>query len=141
ADDHALDFPIVFASGRGGWSTMDREAAKRASGQEALPEHPDADLRPGFDAIVKDVPPPEADASGPLQMLITTLDYNDYVGRIGIGRVFHGQIASGQQVAVMKMDGTVVRCKAQQLLRFQGLGRTETDVVTAGDICALVGLE
>ena len=141
ADDHALDFPIVFASGRAGWSTADREAAKTAAGQDSLPGHPNADLRPIFDAIVSQVPAPEADVTAPLQMLVTTLDYNDYVGRIGIGRVFHGQINSGQQVAVLKMDGTRVDTKVQKLLRFQGLGRTETDTVIAGDICALVGLE
>jgi len=72
---------------------------------------------------------------------VTTLDYNDYVGRIGIGRVFNGKIKAGQQVAVMKMDGRVITCKAQKLLRFAGLGRVETDMVTAGDICAIVGLE
>ncbi|HVU63088.1 MAG TPA: translational GTPase TypA [Phycisphaerales bacterium] len=140
-DEHAMDFPRVFASGRAGWSTMDIEAAKTAAGQDALPGHPEANLRPIFDAIVQHVPPPEADAAGPLQMLITTLDYNDYVGRIGIGRVFHGQISSGQQVAVMKMDGKIVSTRVQKLLRFAGLGRAETDTVTAGDICALVGLE
>ncbi|MBY0312279.1 MAG: translational GTPase TypA [Phycisphaerales bacterium] len=141
ADDHALDFPIVFASGRAGWSTTDLELAKTAKGEAALPGHPNADLRPIFDAIVKHVPPPEADVDAPLQMLITTLDYNDYVGRIGIGRVFHGQISSGQQVAVMKMDGKIQQSKVQKLLKFQGLGRTDADTVIAGDICALVGLD
>ncbi len=141
ADDHALDFPIVFASGRAGWSTTDLEIAKTAKGQDGLPGRPEADLRPIFDAIVKHVPPPEADVEAPLQMLVTTLDYNDYVGRIGIGRVFNGQISSGQQVAVMKMDGKIVQSKVQKLLKFQGLGRTDADTVIAGDICALVGLE
>jgi GTP-binding protein len=141
ADDHALDFPIVFASGRAGWSTTDLEAAKTAKGQDGLPGHPTADLRPVFEAIVKHVPAPEADVDAPLQMLVTTLDYNDYVGRIGIGRVFHGQINSGQQVAVVKMDGKVVPTRVQKLLRFQGLGRADADTVIAGDICALVGLD
>ena len=141
ADDHALDFPIVFASGRAGWSTMDREVAKTAKGQDSLPGHPNADLRPVFDAIVKHVPAPEADVDAPLQMLVTTLDYNDYVGRIGIGRVFHGQINSGQQVVVMKMDGKLVTTKVQKLLKFSGLGRVDADTVIAGDICALVGLD
>ncbi len=141
ADDHALDFPIVFAAGRAGWATTDLELAKTAKGQSSLPGHPDANMRPIFDAIVKHVPPPEAIVDAPLQMLITTIDYNDYVGRIGIGRVFHGAINNGQQVAVMKMDGKVVMSKIQKLMRFSGLGRTETETVVAGDICALIGLE
>lgn len=141
ADDHALEFPIVFASGRAGWSTADREIAKTASGKDGLPDHPDANLRPIFDAIVKHVPAPTADVEAPLQMLITSIDYNDYVGRIGIGRVFHGQINSGQTVAVMKMDGRIVSTRVQKLLRFSGLGRVDADTVIAGDICALVGLE
>ena len=141
ADDHALEFPIVFAAGRSGWATADRAAATAAKGQEGLPGHPNADMRPIFDAILEHVPEPLVDPDAPLQMLITTLDYNDYVGRIGIGRVFSGSIRSGQQVAVMKMDGRIVSCKVQQLLRFQGLGRAEADEVHAGDICALVGLE
>ena len=141
ADEHALDFPIVFASGRAGWSVVDREIAKTASGQEGLPGYPDADLRPIFDAIVTHVPPPKADVNAPLQMLITTLDYNDYVGRIGIGRVFNGQIDNGQQVTVIKMDGKTVNTRVQKLLKFTGLGRTDAETVIAGDICALVGLE
>lgn len=141
ADDHALDFPIVFASGRAGWSVVDREIAKTASGKDGLPDHPDADLRPIFDAIITHVPPPKADVNAPLQMLITTLDYNDYVGRIGIGRVFHGQIDNGQQVTVIKMDGKTVNTRVQKLLKFSGLGRTDAETVVAGDICALVGLE
>jgi GTP-binding protein len=141
ADDHALDFPIVFASGRAGWSTADREIAKTASGHDGLPGHPNADLRPIFDAIVKHVPAPKADVEAPLQMLITTLDYNDYVGRIGIGRVFNGQIDNGQQVSVLKMDGKVVNTRVQKLMKFSGLGRMDADTVIAGDICALIGLE
>lgn len=141
ADDHALDFPIIFAAGRAGWSTTDQDAAKAASGKDHLPADPKADMRPVFEAILKHVPAPKVNLDKPLQMLVTTLDYNDYVGRIGIGRVFSGEIRAGQQVAVMKMDGKIVPSKVQKLLRFQGLGRTETDRVVAGDICALVGLE
>ncbi|MGE3108042.1 MAG: translational GTPase TypA [Phycisphaerales bacterium] len=141
ADDHALDFPIVYASGRAGWSTMDQDAAIAASGKDGLPGHPDADMRPIFEAIIGHVPAPTMDAAAPLQMLITTLDYNDYVGKIGIGRIFAGTLHSGQQVAVIKMDGRIVNCRAQKIMRFAGLGRIEADEVTAGDICALIGLE
>ncbi|MCC6320301.1 MAG: translational GTPase TypA [Phycisphaerales bacterium] len=141
ADDHALDFPIIYASGRNGWATLDQKAAIEASGKDHLPGNPDADMRPIFDMIVRHIPAPEDDVNAPLQMLITTLDYNDYVGRIGIGRVFNGRINSGQQVAVIKADGTIKSSKVGKLMKFSGLGRVETDSVQAGDICALIGLE
>jgi GTP-binding protein len=141
ADDHALDFPIIYASGRAGWSTTELQEAIAASGKDHLPANRDADLRPVFEAILQHVPAPKMDASAPLQMLVTTLDYNDYVGRIGIGRVFAGTMRAGQQVSVVKHDGTVRIDKAKQVLGFVGLGRMERPEVTAGDICAVVGLE
>jgi GTP-binding protein len=141
ADDHALDFPIVYASGRSGWATVDQAAAVAASGKDHLPADPQADMRPVFDAIVGHIPAPKVDDTKPLQMLITTLDYNDYVGRIGIGRVFNGRFRHGQQVAVIKRDGKQLTDKPAKILRFRGLGREETQEVIAGDICALVGLE
>ena len=128
ADDHALDFPIVYASGRDGWATRDLAAAS-------------TDMRPLYDAIVDHVPQPHDDPDAPLQLLITTLDYNDYVGRIGIGRVYNGRIRPGQQVAVIKRDGTTRTDKPQKILQFVGLGRVESKEVLAGDLCALVGLE
>jgi GTP-binding protein len=131
ADDHALDFPVVFASGREGWAT--RDLSERAS-----------DLRVLYDAIVDNVPAPKDDVNAPLRMLVTTLDYNDYVGRIGIGRVFAGRLVAGQPVAVVKRDGAegqVRADRAARLLRFEGLGREETAEVVAGDLCAVVGLE
>jgi GTP-binding protein len=145
ADDHALDFPIVYASGRAGWSTLDQNQARAAAGHQGIiPSYPDgsrADLRPVFDAIVEHVPAPSDVLDAPLQMLVTTLDYSEYVGRIGIGRVFGGTIRTGQSVAVVKLDGSVRNDKITKLLRFQSLGRIETDSVHAGDICAIVGLE
>ncbi|MEO0482883.1 MAG: translational GTPase TypA [Planctomycetota bacterium] len=128
ADDHALDFPTVYASAKGGWATND------------LAE-PGTDMRPVFEAIIRHVDPPVADAEGPLQMLVTTLDYSEYVGRIGIGRVYRGAITSGAQVAVVKRDGKVKRAKIAQLQRFAGLGRKDTDEVEAGDLCAVIGIE
>ena len=145
ADDHALDFPIVYASGRAGWSTMDQDQARAAAGHQGIvPSYPDgtrADLRPVFDAIIEHVPAPSDVLDAPLQMLVTTLDYSEYVGRIGIGRVFGGTIRTGQPVAVIKADGTIRQDKITKLHRFQSLGRIETDSVHAGDICAIVGLE
>ncbi|MBX3359429.1 MAG: translational GTPase TypA [Phycisphaeraceae bacterium] len=128
ADDTALDFPIIYASGRDGWASSDLGVKT-------------ADMRVLYDAIVDFVPAPKDDAEASLQLLITTLDYNDYVGRIGIGRVYNGRISPGRPVAVIKRDGTFQQDKPAKILRFEGLGRAETDEVVAGDICALVGLQ
>jgi GTP-binding protein len=139
ADDHALDFPIVYASARGGWAVDElKEAVNRPAGATGGAA---GDLRPVFEAIVKHVPAPKDDPGAPLQMLITTLDYNDYVGRIGIGRVFAGRLKNGQQVLSMRRDGSTATDRIGKLMRFTGLGRIETDEVHAGDICAVVGLK
>ncbi|MFO0856267.1 MAG: translational GTPase TypA [Phycisphaerales bacterium] len=130
-DELAMDFPVLYAVGRDGW----------CSNQWPLPNPKPTNLRDAFEAIVKHVPPPPADTSKPLQVLITNIDYNDYVGRIGIGRIFCGSIKSGQQVAVIKRDGKKVLTRVQQLLQFVGLKRQEVESVEAGDLCALVGLE
>ncbi|MBX3315710.1 MAG: translational GTPase TypA [Phycisphaeraceae bacterium] len=128
ADDHALDFHCVYASGRGGWATTDLDA-------------PGQDLRPIFESIVNHVPAPSDDASRPVQMLVTTLDWSDYVGRIGIGRVYAGTLSVGQQVTVIKRDGRKQNTKIGKLLRFEGLGRKEVEQIFAGDLCAVIGVE
>ncbi|HEV3202876.1 MAG TPA: translational GTPase TypA [Gemmataceae bacterium] len=128
ADDATLDFPTIYASGREGIATTDL----------AIPA---TDIRPLFEAIFKHVPPPEVDMDAPLQMLVVTLDYSDYVGRIAIGRVFAGKIRKGQRIALMKRDGRKLEDTIAQLYVFDRLGRVETDEVCAGDICAVVGLE
>jgi GTP-binding protein len=94
-----------------------------------------------FDTILKHVPAPEVDPGRPLQMLITTLDYNDYVGRIGIGRVFAGTARAAEPIAVIHRDGTQAREKIGELHVFDGLGRQKVEAVVAGDICAVVGLD
>ncbi|HEX8878268.1 MAG TPA: translational GTPase TypA [Phycisphaerales bacterium] len=133
AEELALDFPVVYCAGRDGWATT----------QWPLPEGQPKpkDLRDIFEAIIKKVPAPKAEIDKPLQALILNLDYNDYVGRIGIGRVFNGRIKAGQQVALLKRDGKKVMCKATKLMQFEGLKRSEVDTVDAGDLCAIVGLE
>jgi GTP-binding protein len=128
ADDATLDFPTIYASGREGIATTDLAVKV-------------TDIRALFDAILTSVPPPEVDVEAPLQMLVVTLDHSDYVGRIGIGRVMAGKIKKGQRIALMKRDGTCVDDQVTQLHTFDRLGRVETDEVTAGDICAVVGLE
>ena len=132
ADDHALDFPVVYTSGRDGWATLD---------PDHLPTDGTGDVHPLFDAIIRHVPAPQFDAAAPLQMLITTLDYSDYVGRIGIGRVFAGTLHAGRSVVTIDRRGVHLVQQVKQLFRFEGLGREEVDHIDVGDIGAVVGLE
>ncbi len=128
ADDATLDFPTIYASGREGIATTDLSI-------------PAKDIRPLYEAILKHVPPPEVVADAPLQMLTVTLDYSDYVGRIAIGRVFAGKIRKNQRIALLRHDGQRQNGTVKQLYVFDRLGRTETEEVGAGDICAVVGVE
>jgi GTP-binding protein len=128
ANDRALDFPIIFASAKEGWATTDLERGG-------------ADMQPVFDAIIRHVPPPIAEPDKPLQMLVTTLDYSDYVGRIAIGRVFAGSVGEGQAVTVIDRQGRHTQQKIMLLYQFDGLGRKEVESVQAGDICAISGLD
>ncbi len=132
ADDHALEFPTLYASGRDGWATADISRAIDGDGE---------DIHELFDAIIEHVPVPDLDADAPLQALITTLDYSDYVGRIGIGRVFAGSLEAGRDIALIGRDGTQRVRRVGQLYRFQGLGRVEVPQVDVGDLFAAVGLE
>jgi GTP-binding protein len=94
-----------------------------------------------FETIIERVHPPAGDPALPLQMLITTLDYSDYVGRIAIGRVFNGSLRNDQVVGVCRPDGSVMQTRVQKLLRFEGLGRTTADTIDTGDLCAIEGLK
>ncbi|MBN1941778.1 MAG: translational GTPase TypA [Phycisphaerae bacterium] len=132
ADDHALGFPTIYASGRGGWATTDLAAAQAGQAK---------DVHDLFDAILRHIPVPDLPSDAPLQAQITTLDYNDYVGRIGIGRVFAGVLKAGVDVAVLSADGQMKVQRIGQLFRFHGLGRIEVDSVGTGDLFAVVGLE
>jgi len=132
AEDHAEDFPLLYASGKGGWATTDLQAAQAGTVH---------DIHALFDAIIQHVPTPDLDPDAPLQALVTTFDYNDYVGRIGIGRVFAGTLEARRDVAVIGRDGKVTLQRIAQLFRFQGLGRIEVDRVDVGDLFAVVGLE
>jgi GTP-binding protein len=127
-DDDALDFPTVFASATQGFATTD------------IAERPD-NIFALFDAIIECIPAPEVDRDAPLQMLVTTLDYSDYVGRIGIGRVFAGTLHQAEDVMVIHRDGTQSKERVGEIYVFDGLGRRKVDAVPAGDICAVVGLE
>jgi len=132
ADDHALDFPVVYTSGREGWAVTDTKL---------IPADGKGDIHALFETIIRHVPAPQFDANAPLQVLITTLDYSDYVGRIGIGRVFAGTLRTGQPVLTITRTGERIPQKVSQLFRFDGLGRQEVDHIDVGDICAVVGLE
>ncbi len=128
ADAEALEFPTVYTSAVQGYATADPKV--RTDNISLL-----------FDTILSYVPAPEVDSSAPLQMLITTLDYNDYVGRIGIGRIFAGTMRAGQRVMVLHADGSQKPETITELYLFDGLGRARATEVLAGDICAVVGLE
>jgi GTP-binding protein len=128
ADDETAEFPFIFASGREGYATHDFHVRE-------------GDIKPLLDLVVEKIPGPEIDGKSDLQMLVTTLDWSDYVGRIAVGRIHAGSINKGQPIALMKSDGVIGNSKVQQLFVFDKLGRMEVDVATAGDIVAIVGLE
>jgi len=131
ASDSTLDFPTVYASAREGWASRD-PSFRPADGQ--------GDIHALFDAIIEHVPVPKLDAEARVQALITTLDYNDYVGRIGIGRVFAGVLNTGKDVAVIDRAGKVTVQRIGQLFQFEGLGRREVRRIDTGDLFAVVGL-
>ncbi|MEY4393151.1 MAG: hypothetical protein RL595_400 [Planctomycetota bacterium] len=128
ADEKTLDFPVIYASGRDGLATLDMNV-------------PAKDFRPLFDSILKHVPGPEADVNAALQMLVVTLDYSEFVGRIAVGRIFAGKLKKGQRIAHLKPDGAKKEKNLTQLYSFDRLGRIDAEEATAGDICAVVGLE
>ena len=129
ATEEQLDFPIVYASALEGWATED------------LAQKSD-NLKPLFEAILKNVPVRADDPNGPLQLQICSLDYSSYVGRIGIGRITRGTIKSGQQVSVLNgPDSTPVNAKVNQIQVFKGLERTTVDQAEAGDIVLVNGIE
>jgi GTP-binding protein len=128
ATDDQLDFPIVYASAKNGYAMLD------------LDEKSDT-LTCLFDAILKHVSPPSGDADAPLQMLATTLDWDEYIGRIVIGRIANGTIRPGQNVTVLHADGTKSSARISKLLGFKGLQRVEIERAQAGDIVAAAGIE
>jgi len=129
-DDSQLHYPVYFAIGRDGkaWKT--------------LPENPSehADLAPIFDAIINDIPAPTVDATRPLQLLVTSLQYDSFLGKYAIGRVSRGGVQKNQQVVLIKRDGTQVNAKIDKIFGYRGLNREEVDQAVAGDIVALTGV-
>ncbi len=127
ADEEQLDFPVAYASGKNGWAVTDLKDERK-------------DLTPLLDLIVENIPKPIL-KEGLSQMQVTTLDYNDYVGRIGIGRVFRGTLSKKTPLSIIKRDGSVNNITIKQLFVFEGLERVEVEEVKTGDICAIVGAE
>lgn len=130
ADDDQLDFPVVYASGVNGTASLDSDPANQEENMQCL-----------FEKIIEAIPAPVNNSEEPLQFQVALLDYNDYVGRIGIGRVFRGTIEVGQQVALMKLDGTVKQFRVTKLFGFFGLKREEIQSAKAGDLIAVSGME
>ncbi len=128
ADDETLDFPVLYASGREGIASWSYE--QRGT-----------DITPVFEALLKHIPAPHGDPDASLQIRITSIQYNEYVGRIGVGRIYNGRVRTGQPVVVVRRDGTQVKTRVQQVQVFDGLGRRNVEEVAAGDIVALSGLE
>ena len=126
ADDAQCEFPYLFASGLSGFA------------KDKL-EDESSDMKPMFEAILKHVPPPVGDPEKPLQLQVTTLDYSEYLGRIVIGRIHNGTIHMGQQAALTKEDGSIVKGKISKLLGFEGLKRIDMEKAGAGNIVAVAG--
>ncbi|QYR53594.1 translational GTPase TypA [Lysobacter soyae] len=128
ATDEQLDFPVVYASGLNGYAGLDESVRE-------------GDMTPLFEAIIKHVPVPPVSEEGPFQMRVTSLDYNNYVGVIGVGRIQRGKVKTNQQVTVVGTDGKTRNGKVLQVLGFMGLERIEVPEAQAGDIIAFSGIE
>jgi len=126
ADDDQCDFPYLFGSGLGGFA-------------KDQPEDESDNLIPLFNSILRNVPPPVGDPEKPLQLQVTTLDYSEYLGRIVIGRINNGTIKIGQQYALVKEDGKIVKNKISKLMGFEGLNRVDIESCTAGNLVAVAG--
>ncbi len=127
ATEEQLDFQTIYGSAKNGWMSTDWHK-------------PTTDLTALMDTIIEHVPAPEM-LDGTPQMLITSLDYSPYLGRIAVGRVHRGVLKNGQNVTLAKKDGSKVRCKIKELHTFAGMGRAKVEEVKSGDICALIGIE
>ncbi|MEM1097645.1 MAG: translational GTPase TypA [Planctomycetota bacterium] len=129
ADDDALDFPIIYASGKNGWAVEELDDER-------------TNMKPLFEAILAQVPEPKhTDADAPLQMQVTSLSFSDYVGRIAIGRVHRGTVTPGMPVGIVQRKGGESKQRVLKVEGFDGLARTEIDKCEAGDLCAIVGLD
>ena len=127
ATEEQLDFPVIYGSAKNNWMADDWKT-------------PTDNILPLLDAIIEHIPAPKR-LEGTPQMLITSLDYSNYTGRIAVGRVHRGTIKEGQNITLTHRDGTMAKMKVKELYTFEGLGRTRTEEVSSGDICAVMGLD
>lgn len=129
ASEEQLDTPVIFASGRDGWATA-----------EYSPEVPATDLKELFELIVREIPCPDCVDDAPFQMLVSNIDYDDYTGRIAVGKVQRGSVKTGMSVSICRHDGKIGRGKVTKLYTYEGLAKGVTDEVGAGDIVAISGI-
>ncbi|MBM7622584.1 translational GTPase TypA [Sporohalobacter salinus] len=127
ASDEQLEFPVIYASGLEGFS------------KEKLDEE-NRNLEPLFQKIITQIPPPTVDLNAPLQMIVTTIEYNDYVGRLAVGKIKQGKISNGALVSICRSDGSIITDQISNLYQYSGLGRKEVEDAKAGDIVAISGL-
>ena len=127
ASEEQLDFPTIYGSAKQGWMNLDYK-------------NPTNDIFPLLDAVIEHIPSPIV-SQGTTQLLITSLDYSSFIGRIAIGRLHRGKLEQGQQVSLISRDGTIRKSKLKELYVFEGLGKAKVEEVSAGELCALVGLE
>ena len=127
ATEDQLDFPVIYGSAKNNWMRTDWKT-------------PTENLVPLLDAIIEHIPAPKQ-LEGTPQMLITSLDYSAYTGRIAVGRVHRGTLKEGMNITLAKRDGSLIKSKIKELHTFEGLGRKKTNAVSSGDICAVVGVE
>lgn len=127
AHEDQLDFPVIYASGREGWAIKNLEDSRE-------------NINPLLESIINDLPAPPV-LEGTTQIQVTSLDYSDYVGRIGIGRVFRGTLQRTEKLSIVKRDGSIQEAVPKQIFIFDGLARVEVEEVQCGDICAIVGIE
>ena len=127
ADDDQLEFPVVYASGRDGYASLDPAARE-------------GDMSPLFEAILQYVPAPEGEPDGPTQILFSNIDYDDYTGRIGVGRVERGSVRTGQFLTLCRRDGTTAGARIGKLYQYEGLRRVECESAQLGDLIAVTGM-
>ena len=127
ADEDQLEFPVVYASGRDGFASLD-------------PYELGTDMKPLFDKIIEEIPAPQGDIDGPMQILFSNIDYDDYIGRIGVGRVERGTVKTGQSAVLCSNDGTVKNVKIAKLYQYEGLKRVETETAALGDLVCVSGI-